>query len=286
LIHAQSRARIELDRGHEEAAVKTEAGKQALTAPGKPGSGEMFDGIAPRYDLLNRLMSLGLDRRWRRKTVAALGLDEGAPGQAPGRVPGRVLDLATGTADLAISVARRHAGVQVVGVDPSAGMLAIGRDKIARAGLAERVSLATGDAQELGFEDDAFDGVCMGFGIRNVPDRSRALAEMARVTRPGGRIAILELSEPRRGVMGRLARFHIRVLVPRMGALLSGSREYRYLQESIAAFPPADEFAQMMREAGIEVLAVHGLSFGACHLYVGTPAAKDQAGGATPGAEQ
>jgi demethylmenaquinone methyltransferase/2-methoxy-6-polyprenyl-1,4-benzoquinol methylase len=98
---------------------------------------------------------------------------------------------------------------------------------------------------------------------------------MARVTRPGGRIAILELSEPRRGVMGALARFHIRVLVPRLGALLSGSREYRYLQESIAAFPPADDFAQMMREAGIEVLGVHALSFGACHLYVGTPASPE-----------
>jgi demethylmenaquinone methyltransferase / 2-methoxy-6-polyprenyl-1,4-benzoquinol methylase len=264
--------------------VKTEAGEQTLMATGKPGSGEMFDRIAPRYDLLNRLMSLGLDRRWRRKTVAALGLDDE---RAPGRIPGRILDLATGTADLAVAVAVRHASVRVVGVDPSAGMLGVGRDKIARAGLAERVSLSIGDAQELGFEDDAFDGVCMGFGIRNVPDRPRALAEMARVTRPGGRIAILELSEPRRGVMGTLARFHIRVLVPRMGALLSGSREYRYLQESIAAFPPADEFAQMMRDAGIEVLGVHALSFGACHLYVGTPAAKDAgaAGEATGGEE-
>jgi demethylmenaquinone methyltransferase/2-methoxy-6-polyprenyl-1,4-benzoquinol methylase len=273
--------------------MKTEAGKQALAAPGKPGSGEMFDGIAPRYDLLNRLMSLGLDRRWRRKTVAALGLDEsvdpGTPGRIPGRILGRILDLATGTGDLAVAVAVRHGDVQVVGVDPSAGMLDIGRDKIARAGLAERVSLEMGDAQELGFEDGAFDGVCMGFGIRNVPDRPRALAEMARVARPGGRIAILELSEPRRGIMGTLARFHIRVLVPRMGALLSGSREYRYLQESIAAFPPADEFAQMMRDAGIEVLAVHALSFGACHLYVGTPAEKADAGGpggATRGGQQ
>jgi demethylmenaquinone methyltransferase/2-methoxy-6-polyprenyl-1,4-benzoquinol methylase len=229
----------------------------------RPGSGAMFDGIAPRYDLLNRLMSFGLDRGWRRKTVRALALVPGA----------RALDLATGTADVAMAIARACPGGRVVGVDPSLGMLEVGRRKIADAGLAERVSLQAGDAQALDFEDQSFDGVCIAFGIRNVPDRARALAEMARVTRPGGRVAILELSEPRRGLLAPLARFHIRKLVPRLGALLSGSREYHYLQSSIAAFPPPDDFADMMRAAGLDVLAVTPLSFGVCHLYVGTPAA-------------
>jgi demethylmenaquinone methyltransferase/2-methoxy-6-polyprenyl-1,4-benzoquinol methylase len=233
----------------------------------RPGSGAMFDGIAPRYDLLNRLMSFGLDRGWRRKTVRALALEPGA----------RVLDLATGTADVAMAIARACPGCRVVGVDPSLGMLEVGRRKIADAGLAEQVSLQAGDAQALDFEDRSFDGVCIAFGIRNVPDRARALAEMARVTRPGGRVAILELSEPRRGLLAPLARFHIRKLVPRLGALLSGSREYHYLQSSIAAFPAPEDFADLMRAAGMDVLAVTPLSFGVCHLYVGTPAAGSDA---------
>lgn len=229
----------------------------------RAGSGAMFDNIAPRYDLLNRLMSFGVDQGWRRRTVAALDL---------GRCQ-RVLDLATGTADLAIQVAEAGTGVEVVGLDPSEGMLEIGRDKIQAAGLAERVRLVQGDAEKLPFDDDSFDGVCMAFGIRNVPDRKRALSEMGRVTRTGGRIAILELSEPRRGLLAPFARFHVHTVVPWLGSLISGAREYRYLQRSIAAFPPAEEFALLMREAGLEVLRVDKLTFGVCHLYVATSGA-------------
>jgi demethylmenaquinone methyltransferase/2-methoxy-6-polyprenyl-1,4-benzoquinol methylase len=222
----------------------------------------MFDAIAPRYDLLNRLMSLGVDQRWRRKTVAALRTPAG----------GRILDLATGTADLAIALARHYPTARVDGLDPSAKMLAIGREKLARVGLAERVTLSDGIAESLPFPDRTFDGITIAFGIRNVPDRPTALREMARVTRPGGRIAILELTEPTGGVLGPLARFHVHEVVPRLGALLSGAREYRYLQESIAAFPPADVFAETMRFAGLEVLAVEPLTFGVAHLWVATPA--------------
>lgn len=224
----------------------------------RAGSGAMFDGIARRYDLLNRIISLGLDQRWRKRTVRSLALE---PGQ-------RVLDLATGTGDLAIQIARRHPDVSVVGLDPSQGMLEVARSKCARKRLDDRIELVTGDAQELPYENDSFDAVTMGFGIRNVPDRMCALTEIARVVRPGGRVGILELSEPRRGWMGSLARLHVHVIVPRLGALLSGSREYRYLQQSVAAFPPADEFAAMMGEAGIEATP-HALAFGACHLYAG-----------------
>jgi demethylmenaquinone methyltransferase / 2-methoxy-6-polyprenyl-1,4-benzoquinol methylase len=226
--------------------------------PVVPGSGAMFDAIAPRYDLLNRLMSFGVDRRWRKRTVRELALGERA----------RVLDVATGTGDLALEIARRHPGTRVVGVDPSAGMIAIGQDKVAARGLADRVELVLGDAQALDFADGHFDATCIAFGIRNVPDRARGLAEMRRVVRPGGRVCVLELGEPRGGVLGPLARFHVHHVVPRMGALLSGRREYRYLQRSIAAFPPPDEFAAMMTDAGLRVVEVAALTFGVCHLYV------------------
>jgi demethylmenaquinone methyltransferase/2-methoxy-6-polyprenyl-1,4-benzoquinol methylase len=228
------------------------------TALVKEGSGAMFDGIAARYDLVNRVISLGIDQSWRRKTVRALQLGRGH----------RVLDLATGTADLAIQVARTEPGASVVGLDPSAKMLDVGRDKVQRAGLEARVELVQGDAQALPFPENSFDSVCIAFGIRNVPDRAKALREMARVTRPGGRIAILELSEPRSGLLGALARFHIHTVVPYVGALLSGVKEYQYLQRSIAAFPPADEFAALMKSSNLSVVAVQPLTFGVCHLYV------------------
>ncbi len=223
------------------------------------GSGAMFDRIARRYDMLNRIMSLGMDQGWRRRTVEALEL---RPGD-------RVLDLATGTGDLALRIARRNPELRVVGVDPSEGMLEIGRQKVARAGLEERVELIAGDAQALPLPDDSVDGACIAFGIRNVPDRARGLAEMARVVRPGRRICVLELGEPRRGFFAPFTRFHIRVIVPRLGALLSGQREYRYLQQSVAAFPPPDEFAAMMEAAGLTNVSVRTMGFGACNLYVG-----------------
>jgi demethylmenaquinone methyltransferase / 2-methoxy-6-polyprenyl-1,4-benzoquinol methylase len=222
----------------------------------------MFDRIAHRYDLLNRVLSLGIDQRWRRCAVRSLAL---------GTIPGsaRVLDLATGTGDLAILVARSHPAVQVEGLDPSQRMLDVAAAKVRDTGLAHRVALVTGDAQSLPYPDDTFDGVTIAFGIRNVPDRGRGLQEMRRVTKPGGRVAVLELSEPGGGVLGRLARFHVHTLVPRIGALLSGEREYRYLQQSIAEFPPAGEFVAMMGDAGLERVQVTPLTLGVCHLYVG-----------------
>lgn len=227
----------------------------------REGSGAMFDRIAERYDLLNRIISLGIDQRWRRLTCAALELPEA----------GRALDLATGTADLALLIARTHPSVSVVGVDPSEKMLEKGRHKVAAAGLDGRIELVTGDAQELAFDDASFDATCIAFGIRNVPDRLQGLREMARVTKPTGRVAILELSEPRKGLLGPVARFHVHTVVPWVGGLLSGAREYRYLQRSIAAFPPPETFAAMMDEAGLEVLRVQPLTFGVAHLYVGRP---------------
>ncbi len=239
------------------------ANADGVGVSGADGSGVMFDAIAHRYDRLNRILSMGLDGGWRRRAVRAMNLGGGA----------RVLDLATGTADLALEVVRQQPQARVVALDPSAGMLAEGQRKVALAGLEQRVKLDLGSAETLDLDADSFDAVGIAFGIRNVVDRHSALREMARVTRPGGRVVILELSEPR-GLLGAGARFYLHQVVPRVGALLSGHREYRYLQRSIAAFPPPPVFTQHMAAAGLTVLSADALTFGVCHLFVATPAAE------------
>jgi demethylmenaquinone methyltransferase / 2-methoxy-6-polyprenyl-1,4-benzoquinol methylase len=218
----------------------------------------MFDEIAERYDLLNRLMSLGLDGRWRRRLL-----------QACGTRPERVLDVATGTADVALALAKAHPEAQITGLDPSPGMLASGREKVVASEAANRVSLVLGDAQQLPFNSNTFDAVSIAFGIRNVPDRLQGLREMARVTKPGGTVAILELGEPRRGFLAPLARLHIRHVVPTLGAWISGAAEYRYLARSVAAFPEPDTFVELMAQAGLEQASATALSFGVVHLYQG-----------------
>jgi demethylmenaquinone methyltransferase/2-methoxy-6-polyprenyl-1,4-benzoquinol methylase len=150
-------------------------------------------------------------------------------------------------------------------------MLALAATKLAKHRVADRVTLVEGDAQRLPFANCELDAAAIAFGIRNVPDRDLALRELRRVVRPGGRIAILELGEPRRGVLGAVARVHCHHVVPRVGALLGGKREYRYLQSSVEAFPPAERFADQMRAAGLDVIAVEPMTFGVCTLYVATP---------------
>jgi demethylmenaquinone methyltransferase/2-methoxy-6-polyprenyl-1,4-benzoquinol methylase len=229
--------------------------------PVRQGSGAMFDRIATRYDLLNRIVSLGLDQRWRERLVAEVGRDQPAGGE--------VLDLATGTADVALRAAARRPDAPVLGVDPSANMLEIGRAKIAAEGLEARVRLELGDAQALPFADGRFRMITMAFGIRNVVDRPRALAEMFRVLAPGGAVGILELNQPQRGLLAQAARIHIHQVVPRVGAWLSGDQEYAYLARSIAAFPPPEEFAALVRAAGFVDVRAEPLTFGAVCLFTG-----------------
>jgi len=240
-----------------------------VNAGAREGSGAMFDGIAARYDMVNRIMSFGLDRRWRDRTVRSLELGDKT----------RVLDLATGTADLAIAIARKHEAVRVTGTDPSPGMLDVAATKLTRFHLSERITLAAGDARQLDFPDSAFDAVSIAFGIRNVPDRGAALREMSRVCRPGGRVAILELCEPDGALLGTLARFYVHTVVPRIGAFLSRMPAYQYLQRSIAAFPAPGVFADEMRGAGLDVLEVTPLTFGACCLFVATPSSSSTGSG-------
>ena len=225
------------------------------------GSGRMFDAIAGRYDLVNRVMSFGTDQSWRRAAVEALAI--------PPDRPVRILDVATGTADVALRVLARHPRARVDGIDPSANMLSVAAAKASARALKDRLALHEGDARALPWLDATFDGCIIAFGIRNVPDRPRALSEMARVVRPGARVVVLELTEPRAPLLGPIARFHVHRLVPRLGALLSGKREYDYLQRSIARFPPQEVFAETMRAAGLEVERLIPRMFGAATIFVG-----------------
>jgi demethylmenaquinone methyltransferase/2-methoxy-6-polyprenyl-1,4-benzoquinol methylase len=219
----------------------------------------MFDQIAGRYDLLNRIMSLGQDQRWRRRAVQELRVK-------PGDL---ILDVATGTADLAMMIADRHPSARVLGVDPSANMLAEGNKKILDQRMPHRVTLELGDGQALPLEDDSVDGAVVAFGIRNFPDRLKGLQEMRRVVRPGRRVVILELSEPRHGLLAKPAQWYVHEIVPRLGALISGQQEYRYLQQSIEAFPDAPQFLSLMAHAGLHNNRAIPMTFGAVHVFVG-----------------
>lgn len=221
------------------------------------GQGSMFDRIASRYDLLNRVLSLGLDHRWRRTLLESLEITPG----------NHVLDLATGTADVAILAAQHYPQSTLVGVDPSQKMLDIGVQKIRDQRVSDRVRLQVGTAEHLPFDNGSFDACCIAFGIRNVKDRPQGLREMRRILKVGGRVGILELSEPHAAWWAWPARFHVHTVVPFLGALLSGSKEYRYLQQSIAAFPAPGAFASMLTDTGFANIKVKPVLFGVANIY-------------------
>ena len=149
-------------------------------------------------------------------------------------------------------------------------MLGVGAEKVSAASLDERLVLTLGDAQALPFDDERFGATAISFGIRNVPDRALGLREMARVTRSGGKVCVLELGVPRSGLLAPLARLHVRFIVPLLGRLFAGKEEYRYLQESVEGFPTPEEFAALMEDNGLRDVSIYPQSFGAAHLYVGT----------------
>ena len=219
---------------------------------------EMFDNIAPTYDRLNHLLSMQVDRTWRRKVVR----------MAAKNAPREILDVATGTGDLAISLARKIAGSQVVGIDISEGMLEIGRRKVAERGLGERVILQAGDAEALDFADGRFDSVTAAFGVRNFGDIGAGLREMYRVTRPGGECLVLEFSEPTVPLFGWAYRIYFHMVLPKMGRAISKNNgAYAYLPESVTGFPAPDVFAEMMREAGFSEVSERRLTFGVAYIY-------------------
>ena len=221
----------------------------------------MFDAIAPRYDLLNRLLSLGIDRRWRTFAVRQL------------RIPaaGRVLDVATGTGDVALEIAAQTpASVQIVGVDFTQGMLVHGLEKIASSVHHERIILVNAPCEALPHPAASFDGVTIAFGIRNVVDRVAGLGEMFRVLRPGGRVVILEFSTPRSRPFKALYHFYFRRLLPLIGGLLSQRSAYQYLPDSVLAFPDRENFLGMLATAGFADLQYYDLTGGIATVYVGT----------------
>lgn len=215
----------------------------------------MFDRVARRYDLLNRILSAGIDRRWRRAAVDAMCIGSGDP----------ALDVATGTGDLAIEMASR--GARAAGVDFSRPMLRIARRKLAR--RRADVALVLGAAESLPFGDERFTAAAIAFGIRNVPDRECALAEMRRVVIPGGRVVVLELALPRSRLGRAVYHPYFRWGLPLGGAILSSAFAYRYLRDSVAAFPERDAFVATMARAGLRDVAYRDLSGGLAVLYSG-----------------
>lgn len=217
----------------------------------------MFDRIVPRYDLMNRLMTGGRDRAWRKRAVRAV---------LPA-APVRVADIATGTGDLAIDLAR--AGVPaVLGLDFSAGMLQAARPKTA---ALPTVALIRGDGMALPFADNGIDGLTIGFGLRNMPDYAAAVREFTRVVRPGGRIAILEMTPLRPSPFASAFNWYFRRIVPLIGGWLSGDRAaYDYLPSSVANFPDKQRLKQLLLDAGCSQVGVKSLGFGTVALHVGT----------------
>lgn len=222
----------------------------------------MFDAIAGRYDLLNHLLSGGLDWWWRARAVRALRLTGGET----------VLDLCTGTADLAIALSRRGAGAgRVVGIDFAARMLERAARKVGARGLRGRVGLVRGDAMRVPLPDGSVDAAAIAFGIRNVEEPRRALAELHRVVRPAGRVAILEFGMPTAPGLGPLYRWYFRRVLPRVGRAVSRhGGAYAYLPASVGAFPSGEGFRESLAEAGFVDTAAVRMLAGVVYLYVGT----------------
>lgn len=238
-----------------------------LPQPRKPQVGDkqdksedvqaMFASIAPTYDLLNRSLSMGVDRLWRKEAVAL----------ALAHNPERILDVATGTADFAIELKQAAPGAAVTGSDFVPEMLEIGRTKVKAKEL--DIALEHGDALSLPYPDGSFDAITCSFGFRNFADYARGLAEMWRVLAPGGRLVILEFPPPAKGLFGTLFRFYFQQILPRIGGLVSGNREaYTYLPESTLAFPEPERLAQLMRATGFRT-RYQLLTFGIAAIHVG-----------------
>jgi demethylmenaquinone methyltransferase/2-methoxy-6-polyprenyl-1,4-benzoquinol methylase len=227
----------------------------------------MFGNIAGRYDLLNHLLSLNVDRYWRWRTTRLAPPIVGDPrGDAP------ILDVCTGTGDLALAYDRAaRKRLPIVGADFCLPMLLPARHKTQRRQAAERIRYVEADTQQLPFPDDTFQLTVVAFGLRNVTDTDRGLAEMVRVTRPGGRVAILEFSRPRNWLFGRLYRFYFRVVLPCVGQLVSRSKDsaYKYLPASVMEFPDGEALADKLRGHGLTDVRWHPLTFGIATLYVG-----------------
>ena len=221
---------------------------------------EMFDAIAPRYDLLNRVLSMGIDQGWRKRAIQLLNETH----------PKRILDVATGTADLALA-AMTVKPEKIVGVDISEGMLVLGRKKIEARGLTESITLQQADSTALPFPDASFDAVTVAFGVRNFEQLQAGLKEMRRVLVPNGRLIVLEFSRPKAFPVKQAYQFYFKHVLPRVGTAVSGgSGPYQYLNESAMAFPDGDDFLRELRAAGFREAVAEPQTFGIATIYIGT----------------
>lgn len=220
----------------------------------------MFDAIAPRYDLLNRLLSAGIDRRWRAVAIRSLRLTGTET----------LLDVCTGTADVALE-ARRGGAARVLGIDFAGAMLALGLRKVRAAGEERAIQLVRADAMRIPVRDASADAVTVAFGIRNVEKADVACAEMARVLRPGGRLAILEFGVPRLPGVSAIYLWYFRRVLPLIGRMVSGhTGAYTYLPASVGTFPPPERFMAILRDSGFADTRALPLTFGIVHLYTAT----------------
>ena len=227
---------------------------------------DMFGQIAPRYDLLNHLLSMNVDRYWRWRTVRLV----------PPVAGGKVLDLCTGTGDLALAYHRASSGkTQIVGADFCHEMLTIGREKGIRSDANGALKFIEADAQSLPLDSNQFQVVSVAFGLRNVADTMAGLREMVRVCAPGGKVAVLEFSSPRRQPFKAVYGWYFRNVLPRIGQLLARNKQsaYNYLPQSVGEFPQYEQLADRMRDAGLQDVWFRGLTFGVATLYVGTKSA-------------
>lgn len=228
------------------------------TEPKRQQVEAMFNNIAPTYDRLNHTLSLGIDRRWRRRAISTL----------KPYAPQHMLDVAVGTGDFAIMACRMLKPQSLLGVDIADGMMAVGRQKVQAAGLQDTVSFAHEDCTHLTLASDSFDAVTVAFGIRNFDRLDLGLQEMRRVLKPGGRLVVLELSEPTHFPMKQLYRLYARTVLPTAGRLISkDSSAYTYLPQSIAACPQGQEMKEAMQRAGFGEVSFTPLTLGICTLY-------------------
>lgn len=219
---------------------------------------EMFDSIAPAYDFMNRAMTLGIDRWWRRVAVKMVGKSQ----------PRRILDVATGTGDFAIGLYNKIHPQQVVGIDLSQGMLDVARTKVVKHGLQDAITLQQGDCLALPFNDGDFDAVTVAFGVRNFEHLLQGYEQMHRVLAPGGVLCVVELSTPRNRVVRWFYDLYTLHIIPWFGALKSHDKNaYRYLPQSIAAVPQGDDMLAIMREAGFKGCKVRRMTLGTCSIY-------------------
>lgn len=221
----------------------------------------MFDKIAFRYDFLNRFLSAGIDVGWRKKAIKELKTLN----------PKYILDVATGTADVAILTHKLLKPTKITGIDISNGMLDFGRKKVERLGLSDQIELLSGDSETISFPDDAFDAVTVAFGVRNFENLEKGLKEMLRVLRPGGKLVILEFSKPKQVAFKGIYNLYMRTVAPGFGKLIAKNGEaYQYLNDSVQQFPEGQAFIQIMNSAGYRNTYLKALTLGICTIYCGS----------------